>query len=230
MCGITAVFSPNGDGNQDALTITGQVSEAVTHRLSILKDGTEVYASAWSSASSNEYAATWDGTAGGSTADDGTYQFVVTARDGWGNPIIFVPASGQLPFRTGLQDTTLKRYLKAGVPIDSTVDSLVILAIAKDLAGNVDTARRRVDLVTGSAPISSSRPRRCAPSSRRSSWCPVSWYGMPRPPPTSTRRSVKPASLASVRPSATTSRAWAASAAASRTFEAPKACTPRSSR
>src|SRR4051812_2163645 len=66
-------------------------------------------------------------------------------------PSVFVPSSGALPFRTGLQDTTLKRYLKAGTPIDSTIDSLVILAIGRDLAGNVDTARRRIDLVTGPA-------------------------------------------------------------------------------
>src|ERR1051325_507199 len=64
-------------------------------------------------------------------------------------PKITAPAGGQLPFRTGLQDTTLKRDLKATSPIASTVDSLVILAIGHDAAGNVDTARRMVNLVTG---------------------------------------------------------------------------------
>lgn len=64
-------------------------------------------------------------------------------------PAVVAPAPGAVPFRTGLTDTTVRRFLKPAVPIDSTIDSLVIFAIARDLAGNVDTARRRVNLVKG---------------------------------------------------------------------------------
>lgn len=64
-------------------------------------------------------------------------------------PVVTVPSGSQLALRTGLTDTIFQRYLKPAVPIDSTVDSLVIFAIARDGVGNVDTARRRMDIVTG---------------------------------------------------------------------------------
>lgn len=64
-------------------------------------------------------------------------------------PAVFAPVAGAPAFRVGLQDTTIRRYLKPIVPLDSATDSLVIMAIARDQAGNVDTTRRRVNLVTG---------------------------------------------------------------------------------
>lgn len=66
-------------------------------------------------------------------------------------PTVFVPSPGGLPFRTNpaLIDTTVRRYLKPAVPVDSSLDSLIIMAIVTDAAGNVDTATRRVNLVSG---------------------------------------------------------------------------------
>jgi hypothetical protein len=66
-------------------------------------------------------------------------------------PTVFIPSPGGLPFRTNppLVDTTVRRYLKPAVPVDSSLDSLVIMAIVTDAAGNVDTATRRVNLVSG---------------------------------------------------------------------------------
>ena len=66
-------------------------------------------------------------------------------------PTVFIPAPNGLPFRTNpaLVDTTVRRYLKPAVPVDSSLDSLVIMAIVTDAAGNVDTATRRVNLVSG---------------------------------------------------------------------------------
>ena len=63
-------------------------------------------------------------------------------------PTIVAPTT---PFTTGQTSATIRRYLKPGVPVDSTTDSLIIMAIVRDGAGNVDTARRRVQLVTGPA-------------------------------------------------------------------------------
>src|SRR5437588_6829940 len=60
-----------------------------------------------------------------------------------------VTAPSGTPFRVGLTDTTILRYLKPALPLDSTLDSLIILAITHDGAGNVDTARKRVQLVVG---------------------------------------------------------------------------------
>ena len=64
-------------------------------------------------------------------------------------PTVFAPVANGLPFRAGLVDTTIRRYLKPAVPVDSALDSLIIMAIATDAAGNVDTATRRVNLVSG---------------------------------------------------------------------------------
>lgn len=52
-------------------------------------------------------------------------------------------------FRSGLTDTTIRRYLKPAVPLDTAIDSLVIIAVATDAAGNVDSTRRRVNIVSG---------------------------------------------------------------------------------
>ena len=63
-------------------------------------------------------------------------------------PAVSVP-SGATPFRAGLQDTIIRRYLKAATPVDTSIDSLVIQAIHKYSAGNVDTTRRVIQLVNG---------------------------------------------------------------------------------
>jgi hypothetical protein len=60
--------------------------------------------------------------------------------------LINVPVSGT--FRDGLRDTTIRRYLKAA-SADTTLDSVVVVAIVSDKDGNADTTRRRVDLVAG---------------------------------------------------------------------------------
>lgn len=60
---------------------------------------------------------------------------------------ITAPVGGE--FRTGLTDTVIRRYLQPAVPLDTAVDSLVIMAILRDGAGNIDTATRRVNIVTG---------------------------------------------------------------------------------
>jgi len=60
---------------------------------------------------------------------------------------VVAPPSGT--FRAGLRDTVIRRYLKPKAPIDTVQDSIVILAVGKDIAGNVDTARTRVNVVSG---------------------------------------------------------------------------------
>jgi len=74
------------------------------------------------------------------SADLGT----LTQRVRYGT--ITIPVSGI--FRTGLRDTTVRRYLKQ-VAADTTADSLIVQVIARDSIGNADTTYRRVDLVFG---------------------------------------------------------------------------------
>src|SRR5262245_55599552 len=52
-------------------------------------------------------------------------------------------------FRPALHDTTIRRFLKPAIPVDTTVDSLMVFAIAIDTAGNVDTVSKRVNIVAG---------------------------------------------------------------------------------
>ncbi len=52
-------------------------------------------------------------------------------------------------FRTGLQDTTVRRYLQQINPADTTVDSLVVVVGATDGAAAADTAKRTVFIVAG---------------------------------------------------------------------------------
>ena len=61
---------------------------------------------------------------------------------------ITAPASGTA-FRAFLTDTVIRRYLQPAVPVDTSIDSLVIIAVATDAAGNIDSTRRRVNIVTG---------------------------------------------------------------------------------
>jgi hypothetical protein len=63
------------------------------------------------------------------------------------NPVS-APASGTT-FRTGVTDTVIRRYLKPPVPVDTTQDSVVFIAIGRDAAGLADTARLRINLVAG---------------------------------------------------------------------------------
>ena len=60
---------------------------------------------------------------------------------------ITVPATG--PFRSGLRDTTIRRYLKPLIPLDTTLDSLVVFVTALDSIGVSDTAQVAVHIVAG---------------------------------------------------------------------------------
>jgi hypothetical protein len=58
-----------------------------------------------------------------------------------------VPATGS--FRTGLRDTTIRRYLQPINAADTTLDSLRVLVISTNTAGAVDTTSRVIHIVAG---------------------------------------------------------------------------------
>lgn len=60
---------------------------------------------------------------------------------------VSVPLSGT--FRPGLRDTTVRRYLQPVSQADTSLDSLVVIAIATDSLGVADTASRRINIVAG---------------------------------------------------------------------------------
>ncbi|HEU4988298.1 MAG: hypothetical protein KGL93_05585 [Gemmatimonadota bacterium] len=74
--------------------------------------------------------------------DLGTFQRTVRYTE------INVPVGGLL-FRPGLRDTTIRRYLQPAEPVDTTIDSLVIVALVADSAGNVDSTLRTINIVSG---------------------------------------------------------------------------------
>ena len=61
---------------------------------------------------------------------------------------VLAPSGGDI-FRAGLRDTVVRRYLKPAVPVDTSLDSLVIQAVVFDSAGNTDTVLKRVNIVAG---------------------------------------------------------------------------------
>ena len=80
----SGAFSPNGDGRQDTLGVSGRFSETVTWSAAFQRlDGSVLRTVA---GTGNSYDATWDGKVAGSPAPDGDYRFVVRADDAWGNP------------------------------------------------------------------------------------------------------------------------------------------------
>lgn len=49
----------------------------------------------------------------------------------------------------GLTDTTVRRYVQAVAPVDTTVGPLLLVVIGRDSAGNVDTVTKNLQIVTG---------------------------------------------------------------------------------
>ena len=62
-------------------------------------------------------------------------------------PPITAPSTGAFP--VGVVDTIITRYLRSAVPVDSLTDSLVVIAVAVDALGGIDTARVSVKIVRG---------------------------------------------------------------------------------
>ena len=77
-------FSPNGDGHGDTYLLTGRVSE-VAAWTARFEDATGAVL-ATRTGSGDTFSATWDGKVAGTPVADGTYAWVVSATDGWGNP------------------------------------------------------------------------------------------------------------------------------------------------
>jgi flagellar hook assembly protein FlgD len=79
----TGAFSPNGDGRQDLLLVSGRFSEVVNWSARFEQlDGTVLRTV---SGSGDTYSASWDGKVGGGPVADGSYRVVVRADDSWGN-------------------------------------------------------------------------------------------------------------------------------------------------
>jgi flagellar hook assembly protein FlgD len=88
----TGAFSPNGDGRQDSIAITGRFSEAVSWRLTVRNGAGDVVGDDAGTTAEAQFTAAWDGKVGDTAVDDGTYTWFLQGQDTWHNP---------LPTRTG---------------------------------------------------------------------------------------------------------------------------------
>ena len=61
--------------------------------------------------------------------------------------LLTIPATGV--FRSGLRDTTIRRYLQPISATDTLLDSMRVLVTVTDTTGGADTASRRIDIVAG---------------------------------------------------------------------------------
>jgi hypothetical protein len=54
---------------------------------------------------------------------------------------------GSIP--AGTTDTTIRRYLKPGTPVDTAVGPMIVMVVGRDASGNADTVIRTVQIVAG---------------------------------------------------------------------------------
>ncbi len=76
-------FSPNGDGQVDATTISGRFTETVAWTLRVRNANDDVLSEKTGTGST--FQAVWDGLVNGAPVPDGTYAVSVNGVDGWGN-------------------------------------------------------------------------------------------------------------------------------------------------
>jgi flagellar hook assembly protein FlgD len=76
-------LSPNGDGSGDSLTLALRFSENVAWRVRFTSAAGDTLAQ--STGTGSTATATWDGKTAGVAVPEGTYGYVVTATDAWGN-------------------------------------------------------------------------------------------------------------------------------------------------
>ena len=85
------VFSPNGDGNADELSVGFVLAAPATVRLRVLRDGKWVATLANSDFPAGKQTIVWDGTKRVGVAPDGEYTAVIDATDGVGTATVTLP-------------------------------------------------------------------------------------------------------------------------------------------
>jgi gliding motility-associated-like protein len=77
------VFSPNGDGTADAVTVTAALSESAAWRIRFRDANGNTLSE--STGDGLEASASWDGLVDGTPVEQGTYSYRIDATDGWSN-------------------------------------------------------------------------------------------------------------------------------------------------
>jgi len=127
----SGAFSPNGDGRQDTLTVSANLSEPAWWRVRHWRDGALVWSG---SGTGSAVAATWGGFQSGVRVPDGTYRWTLETRDDWGNT--GAPRSGDVIVDTVAPALSALSLPAAGTLIspngDGRYDSLAVTSTASE--------------------------------------------------------------------------------------------------
>jgi flagellar hook assembly protein FlgD len=144
----TGAFSPNGDGSQDAYSLSVRLSETSTWTVAIGDGNGTTFATR--TGTGETAAMTWSGVAGGNAVPDGTYHWVLHAEDAWANPALDTDGTfvvdTQAPSLTGV--STLADSVTTFSPNgDGDHDSVGFSASASEAGTILGTARNSANQV-----------------------------------------------------------------------------------
>ncbi len=159
-----AVFSPNGDGKADELSVRFVLAAPATVRLRVLRDGKWVATLANSVFPAGKQTVVWDGTKRVGVAPDGEYTAVIDATDAVGTATVALPflrdanaprlRLATRPARLWVSEAATvtvrvngsARRLTVAAPGYLTIGGVrrvrSLVAVARDTAGNRSTALR----------------------------------------------------------------------------------------
>ena len=143
----TGAFSPNGDGSQDAYSLSVRLSESSTWTLSIGDNDTTF---ATKSGIGDTATITWSGLVAGHAVADGTYHWTLHAEDAWANPALETAGTfvvdTQAPSLTGVSALadTVTSFSPNG---DGDHDSVGFSASASEAGSIIGTARNDAGVV-----------------------------------------------------------------------------------
>jgi flagellar hook assembly protein FlgD len=150
----TGAFSPNGDGSQDAYSLSVRLSESSTWTVSIGDGNGTTFAT--KAGTGDTAAITWSGLVAGHAVADGTYHWTLHAEDAWANPVFETSGTFVVdtlpPSLTGvraLADTTIT-FSPNG---DGDRDSVAFNASASEAGTILGTARNDAGLVVSSIAV-----------------------------------------------------------------------------
>jgi len=144
----TGAFSPNGDGSQDAYSLSVRLSETSSWTLAIGDGNGTTFATR--TGTGDTAAMTWSGIAGGTAVPDGTYHWTLHAVDAWANPALDADGTfvvdTQAPSLTGVSalGDSVTTFSPNG---DGDHDSVGFSASASEAGSILGTARNGTNAV-----------------------------------------------------------------------------------
>ncbi len=120
----TGIFSPNGDGFADTLTLGFTLGQPTPVQVTIQRAGVQVATVLAAQLGSGPQTISWDGTGGGARLPDGAYAAVVTATDAYGTVSLLAPFAIDTtpPSLTVVGGASLRFQLNEAATVTATVN------------------------------------------------------------------------------------------------------------